>query len=127
MQSDHFALSDIILILQVIQYETQRDKVVLGCSVFGYSDVYRKLRPLLQKFQELRRSCKKPAQPPQLCLISADVSQAFDSINVSKLMGIVEPLLKSPHYLIRKHAEVLPSTSLLKYRPRAASCHREHL
>ena len=92
--------------LQVIKHETQRDRGVLGCSVFGYSDAYSKLRPLLQRFQQLRRSCKHPAQAPQLYLISADVSQAYDSIDVSKLMSIVEPLLKSPHYLIMKHVEV---------------------
>ena len=91
---------------QVIKYETHRNKGVLGCSVFGYGDAYLRLWPLLRRFQQLRRSCKDPAQAPQLHLISADVSQAYDSIDVSKLMSIVEPLLKSPHYLIMKHAEV---------------------
>ncbi len=91
---------------QVIRFETQRDRGVLGSSVFGYSDAYLRLRPLLRKFQQLRRSCKDPAQAPQLHLISADVSQAYDSIHVSKLMSIVEPLLKAPHYLIIKHVEV---------------------
>ena len=91
--------------MQVIKYETQRDIGVLGCSVFGYSDAYLRLQPLLRSFQQLRRSCKDPAQAPQLYLISADVSQAYDSIHVSKLMSIVEPLLKSPHYLIMKHVE----------------------
>ena len=92
--------------LQVIKYETQRERGVLGCSVFGYSDAYLRLQPLLRRFQQLRRSCKDPKQAPQLYLISADVSQAYDSIHVSKLMSLVEPLLKSPHYLIMKHVEV---------------------
>lgn len=101
------------MLAQVIKYETQRDKGILGCSVFGYNDAYSKLWPLLRRFQELRRLCKDPAQQPQLYLVSADVSQAYDSINVRKLMGIIEPLLKSPHYLIMKHAEV-PTASMLK-------------
>ena len=91
---------------QVIKYESQRNRGTLGCSVFGYSDAYLRLRPLLRRFQQLRRSCKDPGQAPQLHLISADVSQAYDSIDISKLMSIVEPLLKSPHYLIMKHTEV---------------------
>ena len=91
----------------MIRFETQRDKQSLGCSVFGYNDAYAKLAPLLRKFQEQRRSCRgNSVQPPQLFLVSADVSQAYDSISVDKLLSIIEPLLKSPHYLILKHAEV---------------------
>ena len=93
--------------MQVIRLETQRDKQSLGCSVFGYTDAYTKLASVLRKFQERRRSCRgNKGQPPQLFLVSADVSQAYDSINVDKLLSIIEPLLKSPHYLILKHAEV---------------------
>ena len=92
---------------QVIRFETQRDKQSLGCSVFGYSDAYAKLAPVLRRYQEQRRSCRGDlAQLPQLFLVSADVSQAYDSIHVDKLLNITEPLLKSPHYLILKHAEV---------------------
>lgn len=101
-----YTRSECFVALQVIKHETQRNRGVLGCSVFGYSDAYLRLRPLLRRFQQLRRSSKHPAQAPELHLISADVSQAYDSINVSKLMSIVEPLLKSPHYLIMKHVEV---------------------
>ena len=95
--------------LQVLKYETQHNKAALGCSVFGYNDAYARLRPLLQRFQELRRSARNPTDAPQLFLVSADVSQAYDSIDVVKLMDIIEPLLKSPQYLIMKHAEVMCS------------------
>lgn len=95
--------------LQVLKYETQHNKAALGCSVFGYNDAYARLRPLLQRFQELRQSARNPTDAPQLFLVSADVSQAYDSINVAKLMDITEPLLKSPQYLIMKHAEVMCS------------------
>ena len=91
----------------MIRFETQRDKQSLGSSVFGYNDAYAKLAHVLRKFQERRRSCRGDiVQPPQLFLVSADVSQAYDSINVDKLLSIIEALLKSPHYLILKHAEV---------------------
>ena len=106
---------------QVLKYETQHNKAALGCSVFGYNDAYARLRPLLQRFQELQRSARNPADAPQLFLVSADVSQAYDSIDVAKLMDIIEPLLKSPQYLIMKHAEVMCSQLCISCRQNPAA------
>ena len=39
-------------------------------------------------------------------IVSVDVSRAFDNIDASMLLGIIEPLLRSPEYLIIKYSEV---------------------
>ena len=40
-------------------------------------------------------------------IVSVDISRAFDNIDADKLLGIIEPLLRSPEYLIVKYAEVV--------------------
>ncbi len=42
-------------------------------------------------------------------IVSVDVSRAFDNIDAGMLLGIIEPLLRSPEYLIIKYSEVCPS------------------
>lgn len=39
-------------------------------------------------------------------IVSVDVSRAFDNVDADLLLGIVEPLLRSPEYLILKYTEV---------------------
>lgn len=41
-------------------------------------------------------------------VVSVDVSRAFDNVDADLLLGIVEPLLRSPEYLILKYTEVGP-------------------
>lgn len=39
-------------------------------------------------------------------IVSVDVSRAFDNVDAEVLLGIVEPLLCCPEYLIVKYTEV---------------------
>lgn len=39
-------------------------------------------------------------------IVSVDVSRAFDNVDADLLLGIVEPLLRSPEYLIIQYTEV---------------------
>lgn len=39
-------------------------------------------------------------------IVSVDVSRAFDNVDADLLLGIVEPLLRSPEYLIIQYIEV---------------------
>jgi len=45
-------------------------------------------------------------------IVSVDVSRAFDNIDAGMLLGIIEPLLRSPEYLIIKYSEVCPVSDL---------------
>ncbi len=50
------------------------------------------------------------APPPAPYLVSFDVSRAFDSVNVSRLLDLVEPLLRQREYLLVKYVEVRVSS-----------------
>ena len=41
-------------------------------------------------------------------IVSVDITRAFDNINVSKLMQMVEPLFQCERYLLVKYQEVSP-------------------
>ena len=45
-------------------------------------------------------------------IVSVDVSRAFDNIDAGMLSGIIEPLLRSPEYLIIKYSEVCSLSDL---------------
>ena len=38
--------------------------------------------------------------------VSVDVTRAFDHVSLPLLLGLVEPLLRAPHYLVVKYCEV---------------------
>ena len=46
--------------------------------------------------------CPHPSSPcsQQLYMVSVDVSRAFDSIDIQRLLGVVEPTLSSPCYTL---------------------------
>lgn len=41
-----------------------------------------------------------PPASQQLYMVSVDVSRAFDSIDIQRLLGVVEPTLSSPCYTL---------------------------
>lgn len=65
-------------------------------SVFGYDDILRRLWPFLQRFRAAR------ACDPSLraFLVSADVSRAFDSVDIGRLLELALPLLREPGYTV---------------------------
>lgn len=100
--------------MQVLKYEMDRQPYALGSSVFGYNDAYAKLHPALRKWRAGRTSCGSGGcgggSLPAMHIVSADVSRAFDCVDAGKLLEIVEPLFRSPEYLIVKHFEVTKSS-----------------
>lgn len=52
------------------------------------------------------RDGKEAGSRAEPYIVSVDVSRAFDNVDVDLLLGIVEPLLRSPEYLILKYTEV---------------------
>ena len=39
-------------------------------------------------------------------VVAADVSRAFDGVDIDRLLRVVEPLLRAPEYVLIKHVEV---------------------
>ena len=67
--------------------------------------------------QEVKRGTAKASRPAEHghhragvlitpYIVSVDVSRAFDNVDAEVLLGIVEPLLRCPEYLIVKYSEV---------------------
>ena len=166
--------------LQVLKYETARQPHILGGSVFGYNDAYRRLHTFLRQWRAARAGSPHSSSTPLYAsspvpqpshrqmpdspitqqlqmssdtaevdtaavpedsapgivqhggkrtlptaavgmaddgeegpggrtvpyIVSVDVSRAFDNVDAALLLGIVEPLMRSPEYLIIKYTEV---------------------
>ena len=167
--------------VQVLKYETACQPHILGGSVFGYNDAYRRLHSFLRQWraaqvglpqtspmpgaaEQLRpqpasnsvpafpqqAQTRMPRDPPEVAtaglmptaqasvraqqgrgqttsrtavatagqddeacqrmvpyIVSVDVSRAFDNVDAEVLLGIIEPLLRCPEYLIIKYTEVM--------------------
>ncbi len=163
--------SDECCCTQVLKFETSRQPHILGGSVFGYNDAYKRLHSFLRQWRAAQAAPVKSSpplhqpsldlprspvtqqtrqhtvsDPPEVAtapraisshnradtpgvttatehvqnkgnsgtkaadavpyIVSVDVSRAFDNIDADMLLGIIEPLLRSPEYLIVKYAEV---------------------
>jgi hypothetical protein len=69
-------------------------------SVFGLDDIYKELRPFMERWRELKR--QQPSA--RLYMVSVDVRKAFDSVDIERLVGILEPALKSNVYTMLRWA-----------------------
>ncbi|GAX76318.1 hypothetical protein CEUSTIGMA_g3764.t1 [Chlamydomonas eustigma] len=97
-----------------LKSEVSRQPPLLEASVFGYDDVYLKLRPFVAKW----RSIKRERADSRLYIVSVDISRAFDSIDIQRLLSIVEPAIKSPSYSMIKYCEVTPALGPTRTRTR---------
>jgi telomerase reverse transcriptase len=88
------------LVLQVLRFEYEENRDVLGAAVLGLDDIYLKLR---QFHGGLRKSGH--ATLPSLYLVAADVQSCFDTIKQDKLCDIIAPVV-GPDYVVQKFSTV---------------------
>ena len=69
----------------------------------------------LQPFVRKWRAAPGAGNPPRAYVVSADISRAFDHIDVDRLLAVVEPLLQAPEYVIIKYVEVRWEQSSLEF------------
>uniref|UniRef100_V5EU89 Telomerase reverse transcriptase n=1 Tax=Kalmanozyma brasiliensis (strain GHG001) TaxID=1365824 RepID=V5EU89_KALBG len=91
---------------------------MLSSSVFGPNEIYTSLRTFKQ---HLAQDHSRTGAPPKLYFIKVDVRCAFDSIDQTKLLSIIESILhrgatqnEEEGYRIHRFAKVMPSTSSTK-------------
>ena len=92
--------------MKVLRYEVQRQqRHVLGSSAFDYNDIYSKLQPFLRQW---KASCQQGCELHPY-IVSCDLSSAFNQVQISCIMKVVEALLKNSEYVIPRYAAVVPS------------------
>ncbi|KAG1670365.1 hypothetical protein FOA52_000125 [Chlamydomonas sp. UWO 241] len=88
-----------------LKAEVARSPELLEASVFGYDDVYRRLRPFVERWRATRAAGGGGSAAP-LYIVVVDVRKAFDSIDIERLLQIVDPVLSSSGYTMVKYCEV---------------------
>lgn len=90
-------LKDALSILREVMAEKPEK---IGCSVFNYNDVYRKIHHFLADMK------LRSQKTPQIYIVVVDVLKAFDSIDQEKLLSILENIIDNHEYVMRKHAKI---------------------
>ncbi|XWS08227.1 hypothetical protein CRYUN_Cryun41cG0061600 [Craigia yunnanensis] len=79
----------------------------LGSSVFDYNDVYKKLCPFVTTLKNASTTM------PDVFVVVADVSKAFDSIDQDKLFSMMENVIVKDQYNLQKIRQVACSNKCL--------------
>lgn len=113
--------------LKALKSEVSERPALLEAAVFGYDDIYKQYAPFVKQWRAARTAAAAStaaaaaaaggapagsfqAPPPlQPYVVSVDVSRAFDSVNIPRLLQLVEPLFRRPEYLMVRYSEVTPA------------------
>ncbi|KAG8723153.1 hypothetical protein FRC09_004547 [Ceratobasidium sp. 395] len=88
----------------ILNYEKTQKPEMLGASVFGSNDIYRKL-------SAFKSSVLRPdGSMPKLYFAKLDVRACFDTIEQGKLLSILRQSLTQDGYMIRKFTRMQFST-----------------
>ncbi|CAE6487369.1 unnamed protein product, partial [Rhizoctonia solani] len=88
----------------ILNYEKSQKPELLGASVFGENDIYRKL-------STFKAGLRRPdGTMPKLYFVKLDVRACFDSIDQGRLLEILRDTLTQKGYMIRKFNQVQFST-----------------
>ncbi|CAE6476735.1 unnamed protein product [Rhizoctonia solani] len=88
----------------ILNYEKSQKPELLGASVFGVNDIYRKLTTF-------KASLRRPnGKMPKLYFVKLDVRACFDSIDQGKLLEILRDTLTQKGYMVRKFSQLQFST-----------------
>ncbi|CAD6892531.1 unnamed protein product [Tilletia caries] len=94
----------------ILTYERSSQPDLMGASVFGMNDIFRRLKD----FQRQVFASRKGSARPHLYFVKVDVQAAFDTIEQGKLLAIVRKLLTGDDYLIQRFTEVMPTGGKIK-------------
>lgn len=107
---------------QVLNFERQDNPNALGSSVFGPHDVFLRLSSF--KAQLLRRYGERL---PQLYFVKMDVAGAFDCIDQSRLLKIVDGIVRHDRYIVQRYNKLTSSNGQpFRSWPKVACAEEEH-
>ncbi|CEL53334.1 Telomerase reverse transcriptase OS=Bos taurus GN=TERT PE=3 SV=2 [Rhizoctonia solani AG-1 IB] len=88
----------------ILNYEKSEKPELLGASVFGVNDIYRKLATF-------KAAARLPdGTMPKLYFVKLDVRACFDTIDQDKLLQILRHTLTQKAYMVRKFSQLQFST-----------------
>ncbi|NXF70995.1 TERT transcriptase, partial [Sclerurus mexicanus] len=95
-------------LFSVLNYERTINPSILGSSVFGKDDIYKKWKQFVTKV------LASGAEIPHFYCVKTDVSRAYDTIPHKKLVEVISRILKPEKrtvYCIRRYAVIMITTS----------------
>ncbi|KAK7690659.1 hypothetical protein QCA50_005758 [Cerrena zonata] len=87
---------------QILNYEKTNQVPRLGASVFGPNEVYTKLKTFKQHLLSRTTS----GILPRLYFVKVDVQACFDTIEQTKLLGILRDLISEDSYIVQRRGQV---------------------
>ncbi|KAK9764101.1 Telomerase reverse transcriptase [Basidiobolus ranarum] len=94
---------------QILTFEKTRQPDIMGSSVLGMNDIYRKL-------MEFKTKISGKDMKSKFYFAKVDITGAFDSINQSKLISILKAIFKEEEYMLQKYTAIYPSAGKLRKR-----------
>ncbi|KAL5526463.1 EST2 [Sanghuangporus sanghuang] len=93
---------------QILGYEQRMQAEKLGASVFGPNETYLRLKEFKAKIAD------ESGKLPKLYFVKVDVQACFDTIEQSKLLGILKDLITEDVYMIQKYGQITPAAGRLQ-------------
>ncbi|KAL1918651.1 uncharacterized protein VTP21DRAFT_2673 [Calcarisporiella thermophila] len=93
---------------QILLFEKGRQHGILGSSVLGVNDIYRKLKCFKKHFLKARK------EREQIYFAKVDIRCCFDSIDQHKVLDIIRNVLKEDEYLVQKYAILFNSAGKIR-------------
>ncbi|NXM31305.1 TERT transcriptase, partial [Oxyruncus cristatus] len=106
-------------LFSVLNYERTINTSIIGSSVFGKDDIYKKWKQFVLKV------LKSGDEIPHFYCVKGDVSRAYDTIPHKKLVEVISQVLKPERrtvYCIRRYAVIMITT-----RGKARKFYRRHV
>ncbi|TCD64911.1 hypothetical protein EIP91_003447 [Steccherinum ochraceum] len=95
---------------QVLTYEKNAQKHLLGASVFGHNEVYTKLKTYKVRLESL----SPDGSLPKLYFVKVDVQACFDTITQDKLLSILRKLISEDVYVTQRYGTVTLAAGKIK-------------
>ncbi|XP_077789520.1 telomerase reverse transcriptase isoform X1 [Podarcis muralis] len=105
-------------LFSVLSYESTKNPILLGSSVFGKDDTYAIWKKFVLKVLESN------SEMPRFYFVKADVTGAYDTIPHNKLIEVISQVLaleRETRYNIRRYAVIMRTRNGLK-----RICYRRH-
>ena len=94
----------------VLSFEVRRQDGLLGCSVFGLSDVHAHYRQLVLRLREAGRlsgsGAAADASSPPVYIVCLDIQQCFDCIDRGRLLQLLPRVLQESSYALHRYSSL---------------------